>query len=125
MNDIVPFNKNLPAERAIGGQVARHMDSMRNIAELAKAAMDEISETTGYSVYKTATTLAGAEVIKRAIGELPPNQQAAFQAQLLQYLQFMLKLSLNANENIARTAQQGDKDTRSNMEKLADWLGGI
>lgn len=124
MTNIVPFKTDLPAERRIKGEMARHMDRMQIIAETTKAALDEVSDIHAYSVYKATTTLVSGEIIKRAAGELPPDQKAALQILDQQYLQTVGQLSGLANVNIARSVQKAAADNRNGMEKLADWLDG-
>lgn len=125
MSKIAVWQGNLPANRKVAQELARQMGRMELVAEIAKGAMNEVSDIHGYGVYRAATALATGEMIKQAAGGVTPEQQAALQQQGKRYLEVMGHIAGSASAKIALSVDKVPlEDTRTTMEKVADWWAG-
>jgi hypothetical protein len=64
--DIIVRESKLPAKGKIQEIYLAQTQQMRLIAEAAQEAMDEVSNVHGYATFKTVSTLAAMEVLRKA-----------------------------------------------------------
>jgi len=126
MAEVVVWQQTSPLAQYVQKQAARHIGNMQLIAEVAKVAMDEVSNIHGYAGYKVATTLVAAEVIQKvaASGELTPDLAAASQQQAEEYLAQMSQIAQSAGAKIVGSVDQLplENGNGSTLSALWHWL---
>jgi hypothetical protein len=128
MNEIIPHTRNLPIiDQRVHRELARTNDQMRLIAERAKSAMDEISGVHTYAEYKLVTTLAAADLLRKAgsaADSTPVAETAAYHQLRETYLAAMNQVAQNADVRVAAAASTRVTQAvnRNLGEVLEDWL---
>jgi hypothetical protein len=116
----------LPASRALERRLGKQIDRMRCIGNVAKAAIDEHSETYTYTWYKTHMALAVTARLREAIaaGHISPEAEAAYQRDIEAFLQRMLAVAELASRQILIEQERSHDamDNGSFFEEVVDEL---
>jgi len=88
------WQKQFPALRLPQRQLAKQLGRMQYIATVAKAAMDELSDTYAYNEFKMHTTMAVTAQLRKhiAAGNISPEEEAAYQHDAEEFLKRMLEV---------------------------------
>lgn len=115
MSELVIWNTQLPVDQQVQAELVHHVDQMQLIAEVAKEAMDEISNIHGYAEYKTVTTLAAAEAIRKAatLNGTGAIEEVAHKQRTLRYLERTNQIIELASGKIVRQV-----DSVSNVQVM-------
>jgi hypothetical protein len=129
MNNLTVQQNKLPATlEQFQKQFEKQTGQMEYIAMLATRAMDEGSNVIGYSMWKTAMTLATAEQLKQAFAEsgLSPEAEAVLQALTQDYMAFMRRVPQAACILFLRELERipSTPENRSLLEGLRRMLPG-
>ena len=126
-NQVVPDGR-LPPKR-IQHEVALHAERMRVIAEVGQAALDEISDVHGYTVYTVAHTLETADRVKKmfADGEgLPSDEEETFGQMRQEYLNDSHRISQVAGAKIVLVADRVQLERRRSLwARFVEWLRSL
>ena len=128
MNEITFWKGNLPALPLSQRQLARQLNHMQYIAAVAKAAMDEMSNSYSYAEWKVATTHAVTAQLKQALaaGNITPEEEAAYRSLMQKYLDTMQQIGQEAAARFLGELQriptaEGNSDL---VEMLRLFFGG-
>lgn len=122
------WRNQLPAWRLPQRQLVQQLNNMRHIATVAKAGMDELSSNYEYSVYKMHTALAIAAQMREKIaaGNIPPEEEAAYQRDEEAFQKRMLEIAEVASCQILEEQQRAPEalKTRGLIDGLSSLLLG-
>ena len=107
MTDMVLWEGKLPVERKLAKTLALHCGTIHLVAEVARVAMDQVSDLHGYAEYKVVTTLAAAELVQQGASssvEPIPLEGAARSYRTKSYLDGMTRITETADARIVALA---------------------
>src|SRR4051794_17254766 len=101
---------------AISRQLAEHMEQMHISTEVAKNAIEEISEVYMYSEFKAINSLVAADMYRKAYersgGTLSPAEAHAYIALRQQYLEQMATITAIATSQIVQDVVDAPRDSK-------------
>jgi hypothetical protein len=118
----------LPEWRPAQRQLARQLRRMEYIAEVAKAAMDELSDNYTYSEFKMRTSMEITTKLRKdiAAGHIPPEEEEAYRHDTVEFLRRLLEVNQEASRQIRREQQRVPEilDNRNLIDDLISMLSG-
>jgi hypothetical protein len=110
------------SEARISREVHKQMERMAEIASVAEAAMDAVSQIASYGPFKAAETLCFVERVRQTMANgSSPEEEAAYQQRKVQYLSDMSHIADSAGGKIVALIEQLSLESqKSILEQLGE-----